>query len=108
MIHTLVVPFVAIMVYPLIFAQSEGDITALPDLDAGVLILDGEKPLTVGYTASPDVVDWNNDGKKDLLVGTLDQGKVFLFLNKGTDSAPRFDGGTPLKADGKDLQVEYG
>jgi hypothetical protein len=108
MIHTLVVPFVAFIVFPLVYAQSLGDIPALPDLEAGVLILDGEKPLTVGHTASPDVADWNNDGKKDLLVGTLVQGKVFLFLNKGTDSIPRFDGGTPLTAGGKDLQVEYG
>ena len=44
-------------------------------------------PLIPG--AAPVVVDWNNDGRKDLLVGAAD-GTVSLFLNQGSELAPAF------------------
>jgi TolB-like protein len=46
--------------------------------------------LDVGNNSSPDVVDWNGDGKKDLIVGN-DNGEIFVFLNKGTNEEPQFD-----------------
>ena len=33
-------------------------------------------------------MDWNNDGKKDLLVGDSTPGRTHLFINEGTDAAP--------------------
>jgi len=48
---------------------------------------------------SPHVVDWNRDGKKDLLVGSED-GRVFFYPNTGTDGKPCFAEGIPLKAGG--------
>ncbi|HEX41321.1 MAG TPA: VCBS repeat-containing protein [Phycisphaerales bacterium] len=45
--------------------------------------------------AYPRVVDWDGDGKKDLLIGQAD-GRVKIFRNIGTDAAPTFDGGTLL------------
>jgi len=47
------------------------------------------------------MVDWNNDGRKDLLVGAGD-GAVTLFLNTATEGAPAFDDGTCLQG-GVDL-----
>lgn len=44
-------------------------------------------PLIPG--ATPVVADWNNDGRKDLLIGAAD-GTVFLFLNQGSEVAPAF------------------
>lgn len=44
----------------------------------------------------PRVVYWDDDERKDLLVGQSD-GTVKIFLNVGTDEAPEFDGGTLLK-----------
>ena len=41
----------------------------------------------------PEVVDWNNDGKKDLLVGNS-SGYVMLLLNTGTDASPSFSAAT--------------
>jgi len=41
----------------------------------------------------PFVTDWNEDGRKDLLVGQEgigDPSNVFLYLNEGTSSAPVF------------------
>ena len=53
-------------------------------LQRGVVILDGDKPLSKG--SAPEVTDWNNDGKKDLLVGNFYSkdrkpgGNMWLFL----------------------------
>jgi len=44
----------------------------------------------------PRVVNWNGDGRKDLLTGRSD-GTVALYLNTATDSEPSFDGGTLLQ-----------
>ncbi len=46
--------------------------------------------LDVGSFSSPAMVDWNSDGKRDLIVGNQ-SGKVFLFLNIGNDNAPSFN-----------------
>ncbi|MDT8442490.1 MAG: FG-GAP-like repeat-containing protein, partial [Desulfuromonadales bacterium] len=46
-------------------------------------------PLAVLPGAVPFVVDWDNDQRKDLLVGQAD-GTVDLCLNVGTESAPVF------------------
>jgi hypothetical protein len=44
-------------------------------------------------------VDWNNDGKKDLLTGEYD-GSIRIYLNTGTDADPAFSGFTYLQAAG--------
>lgn len=60
------------------------------------------------YTSVPCVVDWNADGKKDLLVGCFYNGNIYYFNNTGTDSRPVFTTGTKLKAGGVDISVAYG
>lgn len=45
----------------------------------------------------PLAIDWNADGKRDLLAGRAD-GTVQLFTNVGTAQLPAFDGGTYLQA----------
>jgi len=42
--------------------------------------------------ARPAVCDWNNDGRKDLVCSD-GVGKVTLYLNEGTDAAPRLGAG---------------
>jgi hypothetical protein len=54
--------------------------------------------------AYPFVVDYNLDGKKDLLVGT-EGGKIALFTNTGKDSSPVLLDYTFLRADGEDIDV---
>jgi hypothetical protein len=53
----------------------------------------------------PVMVDWNNDGKPDLLVGGFD-GTMFVRLNEGTREEPKFSTtNLAVEADGKELKV---
>ena len=79
-----------------------------PSFDGGVLLLVGnpgsKSYIDVGYRATPVVVDWNNDGKKDIVAGAYD-GFVHLFINEGTDVAPDFRSETYAQDDGIALDV---
>lgn len=61
-------------------------------------------PLTLPANAVPLLVDWNNDGRKDLLVGT-GAGNVLLYLNGGDDAAPAFAEASYVLVDGAPLAV---
>ncbi len=51
---------------------------------------------------TPAVVDWNNDGKPDIICGDRD-GHVTIFLNNSSDpDNPTFAEGTPLTIAGQD------
>ncbi|MHC4113120.1 MAG: FG-GAP-like repeat-containing protein [Planctomycetota bacterium] len=56
-----------------------------------------EENLDVGECATPTLMDWNNDSKMDLIVGSLD-GRIHLYTNCGCGGAipPQFDTSTPL------------
>ncbi|MEW6096449.1 MAG: PQQ-binding-like beta-propeller repeat protein [bacterium] len=56
-------------------------------------------PLQIGLYSTPAVIDWDDDHRKDLLVGDED-GFVTLFLNSGTDKEPKLSGGFKLKVYG--------
>jgi hypothetical protein len=58
---------------------------------------------TSGGHARLDVCDWNEDGKKDLIVAD-GGGTVTLFLNRGSKSKPALAGGQRLFAD-KPIQI---
>jgi hypothetical protein len=70
-------------------------------------IMDGGEKLKVFYTSAPTVVDWNRDGKKDLLVGDA-YGNIHYFENQGTEENPLFDGSSPLKVDGEIIDIGWG
>jgi hypothetical protein len=64
-----------------------------PAFDGGTLLQVGEPgakvDIDVWARATPNVVDWNNDDRKDLAVGSVD-GLIYLFINEGADDAPDF------------------
>lgn len=66
---------------------------AAPLFGAGVLLevgpAGGKAPIDVGIRATPLFLDWDGDGRRDLVVGAYD-GRIHLFLNSGTDTAPDF------------------
>jgi len=69
---------------------------------------DGEViDVEIGHLV-PCVTDWNNDGKKDLIVGQFSGGKIRLYLNRGTDSAPAFKDFTYLSAGGEEISLPAG
>ena len=53
-------------------------------------------------TARCEICDWNNDGKKDLLVAD-GRGWLWLYLNQGTDAAPVLAAGVRVQANGKPI-----
>ena len=79
------------------------------ELDSPVRLEAGGKPIDteIGH-AAPLVIDWNGDGKRDLLVGQFGQGILWIFLNEGTDAAPALAAGTKFQAGGKDGTVPTG
>jgi hypothetical protein len=82
-----------------------------PVFAPGEKIQAGGRPLRVygeerecraaGY-ARCDISDWNNDGRKDLLVAD-GRGWLFLYLNEGTDAAPVLAEGVRVEANGKPI-----
>ena len=72
------------------------------NLASGVMVKADGKDLDVGGRAAPVVVDWNEDGKKDLVLGN-GSGEIFVFLNAGTNQQPVF--GKPIKLNGGKLDV---
>ena len=65
------------------------------------------KPLQVTATgghARFDVCDWNNDGRKDLVVADA-SGTLRLFLNRGGKSKPSLAAGQRLAAGGQPIQL---
>jgi len=61
----------------------------IPVLNTGVRIKANSVDLDVGNNSSPDVVDWNNDGIKDLVIG-CENYEVRVYLNIGSNSEPEF------------------
>ena len=71
----------------------------------GEFIQDGGSRIDAAYYTMPYAMDWDGDGKKDLLVGHFIPSKIRFYKNIGTDDNPEFDGYTFLQADGKDIEV---
>lgn len=84
---------------------------AEPRFDTGARVQvgpPGDKfDLHVGYRATPEVVDWNEDGLFDLLVGAYD-GRLRLYLNEGGALPPDFRHTLILSDGSGDLLVPLG
>lgn len=82
-----------------------------PTFDGGTFLQVGEsnakEDIDVGNRATPSAVDWNNDGRRDLVVGAYDA-RIYIFINEGTDTEPNFVAVTLAREDGKDLLVPGG
>lgn len=74
-----------------------------PMLRPGEWVTANAQLLKVEAQAIPCVCDWDNDGRKDLLVGYRYADKVALFLNQGTDADPAFGTFENLQAAAADI-----
>jgi len=79
------------------------------ELGRGVKLEAAGKPIEVevGHLV-PWVADWNGNGKKDLLVGQFVGGRIALYLNEGTDAAPKFGKSVFMQAGGKEISLPAG
>jgi hypothetical protein len=55
---------------------------------------------------SPYVLDWDEDGKMDLLFGT-ERAAVYFFRNVGTNQAPKLESGTKLDLANEEFAEGY-
>lgn len=63
--------------------------------------------ITDRYT-SPCIVDWNNDGRLDLVLGS-NHDAARLFINTGTQEAYRFESVSEIKTlSGQKISMKYG
>jgi len=64
----------------------------------------GGQPIAFGKTPTvPRALDWDGDGRTDLLVGA--QGSVWLYRNAGTAAAPRFEAGVKVRAGEEEIAL---
>lgn len=80
---------------------------AQPTFGPGVLVQsDGADIAVPGYSV-PSFVDWNGDGRKDLVLGQggggVAEAKVRVYLNGGSSTDPQFAGFTFVQSNGSDL-----
>ncbi len=92
-----------------IAAYSLPDASAQRSFEKGIRILSNGKPINVDIGHSvPTVADWNNDGKKDLVVGQFSKGRIRLYLNEGTDSKPVFNEFRNMRAADSEISLPAG
>ncbi len=75
-----------------------------PILEGGSIIQAGGTEIDVGMRAAPIVNDWNEDGRKDLLIGNF-EGTIHVYLNEGTNAEPDFATSYLLVAGGNVLDI---
>jgi len=97
----------------LLIGQTDGTVkiylnTGTDTFDDGAFLQVGQPGaktnINVGARATSTVVDWDNNGAKDLVTGAYD-GKIHIFLNEGTDTLPDFRSETFAQEDGFALAV---
>ncbi|MCX6625350.1 MAG: VCBS repeat-containing protein, partial [Acidobacteria bacterium] len=70
---------------------------------ARLLFQSDGRPIDPGFLTTPALVDWDADGKLDLLLGAA-KGWVYYYRNVGTNQQPRYEDQGPLQLNGRDLR----
>lgn len=79
----------------------------LPEFTSLGKINDGGAPIDL-TTPVPTMVDWNNDGNKDLIIGDFYNGNIYLYINQGTNLNPVFNGSSKIESNGTPITTTYG
>lgn len=87
---------------------SGGLVFQLPSFAAAEMVQAAGTDIHAGSYTVPSLVDWNSDGRLDLIVGeklATGEGKVRVYLNSGSDAAPAYDAFFYAPSSGADLAV---
>jgi len=89
----------------LLTASATGEVL---DLKTPIKLYNGTQimQLDVG-NSTPTTADWNNDGRTDLIVGHF-MGYIHLFVNRGSNLNPVFNGSVKIKSNGTPIQTSLG
>lgn len=72
-----------------------------------VPVLQRNADLYGGSLPTPSVVDWNGDGRLDIVAGNS-EGRVLFFENIGSDEDPKFLPGVAIEAGGREIFIQGG
>jgi len=75
---------------------------ATPGLDSEV-----DLGIDVGSRSAPTFSDWDNDSRKDMVVGQYSDSKIRVYMNEGTDENPAFASYDYLEAVGVDITAPF-
>ena len=96
-----------VLATPVDLLVGPGGLSQFSSDENAIIPLSAKQPIDVGKRAAFDVVDFNGDGRLDLLVGALD-GKIHLFLDSAAAGTPDFQAETLLAQNGAELTVPGG
>ncbi len=93
----------------LYFYRFTGELTAegRPVYENPAPVLQENADLYAGSLPVVSVIDWNSDGRLDLISGNS-EGRVLFFENIGSDASPRFLPGVPVRAGGQEIHIQAG
>jgi len=88
----------AVLLGGAVWLRAQSSLELAPVVDLGI---------DVGYWSAPTTADWDNDGRKDLIVGQYSAGKIRLYMNQGTDTSPAFSDSNYgfIKSHGSDIST---
>ena len=99
----------------IVFGEDYGHLFWMPNIGSVAqpkfthyrMIFDAEGlPIDAGMGSQPLIVDWDGDGKKDLLIGTH-WNRILYFENTGTNRNRKYVYKGPLMVDGKPLEIPF-
>ena len=84
--------FLLLAVAVLVWRSSGWSQTLSDELEPPVQVVAGGGAIDVQRSghAAPFFVDFDGDGRKDLLVGEIDDGRLRIYRNVGTNAEPKF------------------
>ena len=79
--------------------------TGIHDLTSEGKISTKDSVIDVGNNSAPFIIDWNEDGLDDMLVGreSTTGGSLWLYLNSGTAGNPEWTTYTPVNVNGSPI-----
>ena len=81
---------------------------AVPSFGPASMIKCSSVQIDVGYYGAPCMVDWDDDGLKDLVLGEFSLSKIRFYRNVNSNESPLFTSFSYIKSNGVDITLPYG